>query len=119
MKKNIRIVISSLIFLVASFIISPSFAGDKQKGASLVKEKNCASCHGADFNKTASPDYPKLAGQKEDYLYYALSSYKSTNPQFGRSNPIMQGQAKSLSNKDMKDIASYLSSLPSTLVMKK
>jgi cytochrome c553 len=116
MKKIIKIVVSSI---VASFIISPCLAGDKQKGALLIKEKNCASCHGTDFNKTTSPDYPKLAGQKEDYLYYALASYKSKDPNFGRNNPIMQGQVQGLSNKDMKDIAAYLSSLPSTLVMKK
>jgi cytochrome c553 len=116
MKKIIKMLFACV---VASCVVSPSFAADKKRGEELVKQKNCASCHGADFNKTASPDYPKLAGQKEDYIYFALASYKSKNPNFGRSNPIMQGQVQDLSNKDMKDIAAYLSSLPSTLVMKK
>ncbi len=117
MKTYIRILSVSLILFIS--LVNGCFAADKQKGAVLVKEKNCASCHGADFRKTISPDYPKLAGQKEDYLYYALASYKSRDINFGRSNPIMQGQVQSLSNKDMKDIAAYLSSLPSDLVLKK
>jgi len=100
-------------------LASSAFAGDKIRGQDLVKQKNCASCHGADFISTVSPEYPKLAGQKEDYLYNSMLSYQSKDIYFGRNNALMQGQMKDIPAKDLKDIASYLSSLKGDLVMKK
>ncbi|MEG1329344.1 MAG: cytochrome c, partial [Janthinobacterium sp.] len=35
----------------------------------------------------------------------------------GRNNAIMTGQVKPLSNQDIKDLAAYLHSLPTTLVI--
>jgi cytochrome c553 len=99
---------------------SSSFAADVKRGAELAKKYNCASCHGADYNKPIDPSYPKLAGQHADYIAHALRSYKRGGDQpNGRSNPIMAGFAKPLSNQDMIDIGAYLASLPSQLVVRK
>ena len=41
-------------------------SGDPEKGSQLVE--SCAACHGADGN-SISPDWPKLAGQNQKYIY--------------------------------------------------
>ena len=93
--------------------------GDIAKGAELAKKYNCASCHGADYNKSIDPSYPKLAGQHADYLAHALTAYKRGEGANGRNNAIMGAQVKPLSNKDIADLAAYLHSLPGTLVLQR
>lgn len=84
--------------------------------AELLKKGNCASCHGENLNKPIDPSYPKLAGQHADYLYVALKAYQTEgNPQVGRGNPIMGGMAKPFSHAELKQIASYIATLPSDL----
>jgi cytochrome c553 len=70
---------------------------------------------GKDFNTPIDPSYPKLAGQHKDYLEHALKTYKRGDAAYGRSNAIMTGQVKPLSNQDIKDLAAYLHSLPGNL----
>ncbi len=84
--------------------------------AELLKKGNCISCHGDNFSKPIDPAYPKLAGQHADYLYYALKAYQvDKNPQVGRSNPIMMGMARPFTHAELKQLSSYLSSLPGQL----
>ncbi len=96
-----------------------TYAVNIKNGSDLVKQKNCASCHGADFNSPVVSGYPRLAGQKQDYLYAALLSYTSIDPNFGRSNAIMKGQVQGMSRQDMQDISAYLSKLPGKLILQK
>lgn len=96
-----------------------AFAADIANGEALAKKYNCAACHGADFSKPIDPSYPKLAGQHADYLKYAMLAYKRGAGPNGRNNAIMSGQVQPLSNNDMADIAAYLHSLPSALVLKR
>ncbi len=72
--------------------------------AGQEKAKTCAACHGPDGN-SAAPDFPRLAGQKFDYLVKALADYKSGE----RKNAIMAPQAANLSQRDMEDLAAYFS----------
>jgi cytochrome c553 len=84
--------------------------------AALLKKAACISCHGENFAKPISPDYPKIAGQHSDYLYVALKAYKTeANPQIGRSNGVMAGMVKQFSNSELKEIAKYVSSLDGDL----
>lgn len=99
--------------------LSAVAGGNIANGEQLAKKYNCASCHGADFNKPIDPSYPKLAGQHERYLEHALKAYKRGDGPNGRNNAIMVGQVKPLSDKDMADIAAYLHSLPSELLTKR
>ena len=96
-------------------------AADASNGKVLADAHNCAACHGANLNKPVSPEYPKLAGQHADYVYWALRQYQmgTSNPHLGRNNPIMQAQVQSLSQGDMKDLAAYIQSLDGDLVQKK
>jgi cytochrome c553 len=93
---------------------APAATGD---AAALVAKGNCVSCHGASFSAPIDPSYPRIAGQHGDYLFVALKSYKSdgSSAQVGRSNAIMGGVAKQFSNAELKEIASYVSSLPTDL----
>ena len=84
--------------------------------AELLKKGACLSCHGDNFSKPIDPSYPKIGGQKSDYLFVALKSYKvENNPQVGRGNAIMGGVAKQFSNSELKELASYIGGLESQL----
>jgi len=81
--------------------------------AALLAKGNCASCHGANFNKPIAPGYPKIAGQHADYLYVALKSYKvEGNSTWGRNNAIMGGIAKQFTLAELKTLAKYMASQP-------
>jgi len=92
--------------LVASLlaIALPAVASSGDSEAGKKKSTPCAACHGAN-GISASPDFPNLAGQYEDYIAKALSHYKNGK----RKNPIMQAQVANLSPKDMLDLAAYFS----------
>lgn len=107
--------------LAALLAAGPARAADAANGKVLADGHNCAACHGVNLNKPVSPEYPKLAGQHADYVYWALRQYQmgNGNPHLGRNNPIMQAQVQSLSQSDMKDLAAYIESLKGDLVDKK
>ena len=86
------------------------------KAAELVKKGACVSCHGESFSKPIDPTYPKIAGQHADYLFVALKSYKTeAKGTWGRSNGVMGGIAKQFTNNELKELASYVHSLPGEL----
>ncbi len=114
---------ASLAIAVSALIGSTAAAarGDVEAGHELVTKKYaCASCHGANFATPIDPSYPKLAGQHEDYLRFALLAYqRGEHPTYGRGNPVMAAQAKPLSAREIDDIAAYLSRLPPSVVLKR
>lgn len=77
--------------------------GDVQAGKQ--KSAVCAGCHGADGN-SVNPEWPKLAGQGETYLFKQLQDFKAKR----RDNPVMSAQAAGLSEQDMRDLAAYFAS---------
>ena len=86
----------------------------------LLNKANCASCHGANYNKPIDPSYPKIAGQHADYLFVALKAYKvdngaNANAKVGRAHPIMGGMAKQYTNAELKAMSNYLASVPGDL----
>jgi cytochrome c553 len=86
-------------------------AGNAAAGAEKAKTV-CAACHGPDGNGAqAFPDYPKLAGQHQDYLERTLREYKSG----GRKNAIMAPMAQALTAKDIADVAAFYASQKGTL----
>jgi cytochrome c553 len=93
-------------------------AGNAVAGGDIAKGKEkaaiCGACHGPDGNTPLAPDYPRLAGQPNDYLEKALRDYKSGK----RKNPLMGPQAQNLSKQDMKDLAAYFASLSGDLKVK-
>lgn len=73
--------------------------------AGQTKAAACGACHGMDGNST-DPQYPKLAGQSEQYIATQLMRFKSGT----RQNAIMQGMASTLSPQDMHDVGAYFAS---------
>jgi cytochrome c553 len=78
----------------------PVHPGDAKAGQ--TKAGACAACHGIDGN-SSDPQYPRLAGQHERYIYRQLKLFKSGE----RVTPIMMGMAAPLSEQDMRDIGAY------------
>lgn len=86
------------------------------KVKAILEKSACVTCHGANFSKPLDASQPKLAGQHKDYLYVALKSYKTEgNPKVGRNNGVMGGIVKPLTLVEMKELASYISSLDGEL----
>ncbi len=103
-----RLQLLGLAAATAFFAASGAHAeGDKAAGEALVY--TCNGCHGVPGYSNAYPNYPvpKIAGQNEQYIINALQGYKKGE----RTHPTMMAQAQSLSDKDIADIAAYLSSL--------
>jgi cytochrome c553 len=91
-------------------------AAPPAKVAELLTKGGCVGCHGANYSKPATPDFPKIAGQHRDYLYIALKSYKAENTTtWGRDNAVMGGIAKQFSLAELKMISNYLGSQPGDL----
>lgn len=84
---------------------APAAAGGKPAQVGV-----CAACHGEN-GVSASPMFPNLAGQHRSYIEVALKGYKSG----ARKNPVMAGQAASLSDADIKALAVWYSSQQSVL----
>ena len=99
--------------IFAALLLGAASAGAADLGAGEAKAKEvCQACHGLDGN-SATPDYPKLGGQRQDYLAKALRDYKSG----GRKNPIMASFAGTLSVKDIDNLAAYYAAQPAVLVV--
>jgi cytochrome c553 len=97
---------------VALFAAASAQAADLAAGKATV-EKVCQACHQLDGNSPA-PDFPKLAGQHQDYLAKALRDYKSGL----RKNAIMAGFATTLTPKDIENVAAYYAAQPAVLIDK-
>src|SRR5690606_8689763 len=94
------------VALAASALSFNALAADIAAGKAAADKYNCASCHGADYNKPIDPSYPKLAGQHRHYLEVALLAYqRGGDGANGRGNPIMQAQVKPLSRTEIRNIA--------------
>jgi len=77
-------------------------AGDPVAGKEKVA--SCQGCHGEDGNST-NPEWPKLAGQHEEYIAKQLGDFKTG----AREDPTMTAMAATLSAADMVDLGAYFS----------
>jgi cytochrome c553 len=92
----LRAMASSLAF----FSIHAFAQGDAAAGQ--AKATICAACHGADGNSVV-PNWPKLAGQHEQYLVRQATLIKAG----ARPVPEMMGITPGLSDQDILDIAAW------------
>lgn len=75
-------------------------------GAVPAAANVCIGCHGVQ-GISASPLWPNLAGQKEEYLSKQLKDFKS-----GERKDLMMGPiTAALSEQDIQDLAKYFSQL--------
>jgi cytochrome c553 len=93
--------------LTIAALVAPALAAaaDVALGAKLAY--TCQGCHGIPNYRNAYPVYsvPKLGGQHVAYLIAALREYADQS----RPHPTMHAQAVTMTDKDMQDIAAYLS----------
>lgn len=100
-----------LSFGVALALLSPLLlAAEGNADHGKQKAATCFACHGVDGN-AVDPQYPRLAGQYNAYMQFALHEYKTGE----RDNPIMKGMVATLSDQDIEDISTYFSGLPTKL----
>jgi cytochrome c553 len=97
---------SFLLRATAILLVFVSLQGLAEGDASAGQTKTaiCAACHGADGNSMV-PNWPKLAGQHEQYLVRQVSLIQSG----ARAVPEMIGIVTSLSPQDIADIAAWYS----------
>jgi cytochrome c553 len=82
--------------------------GDAAAGA--TKAKVCFACHGENGTSIA-PIFPRLAGQRVDYLYHRLLTFKrasAKDPYYSKSP--MTPMAVPLSDSDMRNLAAFFAS---------
>jgi cytochrome c553 len=84
--------------------------GDARAGAQ--KAAVCLACHGAN-GVSVAPIFPRLAGQRADYLYHRLVSFKQADPKdpYYSISP-MTAIAVTLSDEDARNLAAYFSAQP-------
>jgi cytochrome c553 len=80
-----------------------------EAGAKLAAEHRCTFCHGGHYegNKAVA----RLAGQREDYLYKALSDFKS-GARVGSGVASMADVVYSLQDDDLRLLAHYMAVQP-------
>jgi cytochrome c553 len=105
MTRNIPAILAVAAAFAAGHVAAADFEAGKKKAQEV-----CAACHNMDGISTIA-DYPKLAGQYQDYMAKALRDYKSGV----RKNPIMAGMAAGLTQTDIDDLSAYFASLPPVL----
>lgn len=71
------------------------------KAAEKIVQARCSICHGLE-GESASPIFPRLAGQHPEYIAKQLADFKS-----GRRKGTMNEQAQTLSDADMKALGAY------------
>ncbi len=81
---------------------------DLRRAAEIVAER-CSLCHGAE-GASASPVYPRLAGQHAEYVAKQLADFKSGK----RKNETMKPQAESLSETEMTSLGAFFESRKTT-----
>ncbi|HET6545311.1 MAG TPA: cytochrome c [Rhodanobacteraceae bacterium] len=105
----IRVLIPATAALLFALPVAASAAPVGDAAAGKTKVYTCGGCHGITGWTNAYPDYhvPRIGGQNYDYIVQALTEYKKGE----RAHPTMRAQGESLSDQDIRDIATYLSSI--------
>ncbi|PME33769.1 cytochrome C554 [Vibrio sp. 10N.286.55.E10] len=102
---------TTLSTLVMTLVMFPVSAEVDQEQFELGKQKAkvCMTCHGVDGVSTQDP-YPNLRGQKVGYLISSLKDYQTRERTSGLAI-LMQQQADTLSDQDIRDISYFYSML--------
>jgi cytochrome c553 len=90
--------------LCGALVCMPAALASDDAGKKKADEA-CAACHGSEGNKPVTGETPRLAGQQYDYLVQVLTEYRNGK----RDNAIMMAMAKPLTDKEIRDLASYFS----------
>lgn len=81
-------------------------AAGGEEAPAFDKATVCQACHGPN-GIGASPVWPTLAGQHQDYIEHSLKAYRDGD----RKDPVMAPMAAALTDADIKALAAYYSGL--------
>lgn len=99
-----RAYLHCLALALAASAAIPAFAADKVDlaRAEEIVSGRCFLCHGLQ-GESASPVFPRLAGQHADYIAKQLSDFKSGK----RNSDTMKPQAEELTPEEMKSLGAF------------
>lgn len=100
-----RVLNLTLVNLLIFSLSTPTAFAKGDPEAGKQKSGPCVACHQTDGN-SATPAWPKIAGQHESYLIQQLKEMRKGD-QGKRSNPAMYGVVSTLSDQDIEDLAAY------------
>ena len=109
-KFNPMAALSPLLLTLVMFPVSAEI-NQEQFELGKQKAKVCMTCHGDDGISTQDP-YPNLRGQKMGYLISSLKDYQTRERTSGLA-VLMQQQADTLSDQDIRDISYFYSNVGS------
>ena len=99
----------SLHLIVGAFValwLAPGHA--QAQDVNQIVEKVCSKCHEMDGN-SASPKYPKLAGQRKEYLLNQLNAFRDHSRKDADAHEHMWEVARSLNDESTVKLADYFS----------
>ena len=92
---------AACLALLAPLALAAASAADLQRADAIVAER-CSLCHGKGGD-SASPVYPRLAGQHAEYIVRQLADFKSGK----RKSETMKPQAEPLTPEEMAALGVY------------
>jgi cytochrome c553 len=95
--------------LVLALATVPAGAGDAALGERIFQAE-CAACHGERAQGGKGGEYPRLAGQRADYIRLQLENFRDRKRRNKPMLPIFK--AGKLRASDIEAVAAYLSGLP-------
>ncbi len=103
-----KTIITAVAMLAISLL---SHTAQALNAANLYMERTCIACHGAEGRAAAMDEYPKLAGQSEQYLLTQMTDIK--NGKRTNAHSMAMKNVMHLINEDeMAAIATWLAGLP-------
>ncbi len=77
-------------------------------GAAVTAAQVCSACHGADGN-SVSPNFPRLAGQKAEYIEQQLKNFRAHQRIDPEGYEYMWGISRNLTDDQIAGLAAYFS----------
>ncbi len=105
---TLALAIASLVIGGCSNLERSRDLGNPQVHGKTLAMQVCSNCHGMDGN-SINPNFPKLAGQQEDYLVAQLTYFRSHNRSDPEGSEYMWGIARKLTDEQIKGLATYFS----------
>ncbi len=102
--------IRTLTLLLAGIALNCIADDAEMNGETQYTERGCIYCHGPAGKEPVLTEYPKLAGQNEEYLLQQMLDIKSLARDNGYTG-MMQPAVLEISDEEFALIAAYLAAL--------
>ena len=103
MRRHVSLMLAGSLFVLS---MNGALAADEKRAAEISAQR-CSICHGKE-GESASPIYPRLAGQNAEYIARQLADFKSGK----RTSDTMKPQAQDLTPQEMVALGAYFAQKP-------